>query len=118
MHLQNIYRSLRSVLLIFLVFCVLLLCDLTFGVPCFDFRIQTMDGSSLPPVFLQEGSCLINVICVCLRIAVSNAHCVGFFVFLFGLYSFSCVTCVACVYGLSIFCYHFSIRKRLLTLAH
>jgi hypothetical protein len=68
--------------------------------------------------FLQEGSCLINVICVCLRIAVSNAHCVGFFVFLFGFYCFSCVTCVACVYGLSMLCYHFSILYRLLTLAH
>jgi hypothetical protein len=27
---------------------------------------------------LLEGSCLINVICVCLRIVVSNAHCVCF----------------------------------------
>ena len=27
---------------------------------------------------LWEGSCLINVICVCLRIVISNAHCVGF----------------------------------------
>ena len=58
---------------------------------------------------LQEGSCLINVICVCLRIVVSNAHCVGFFVFLFGFYSLSCVTCVASFYGLSILCYLFSI---------
>jgi hypothetical protein len=38
--------------------------------------------------FLQEGSCLINFICVCLRIAVSNVHCVGFLVFLFGFYFF------------------------------
>ena len=117
MHLQNIYRSLRSVLLIFLVFCVLLLCDLTFGV-----RVVISDTNDgwfvLYLQFFAKGSCLINVICVCLRIAVSNAHRVDFFVFLFDFYSFSCVTCVACVYGLSIFCYHFSILYRLLTLAH
>jgi uncharacterized membrane protein (DUF373 family) len=43
--LQKIHRSLKSVLLIFLVFCVLLLCVFTFWVPCCDFRIQTMVGS-------------------------------------------------------------------------
>ena len=47
MLLQKIYRSLRSVLLIFLVFCVLLLYVFTFWVRCCDFRIQTMFGSSL-----------------------------------------------------------------------
>ena len=31
---------------------------------------------------LWEGSCLIYVICVCLRIVVSNTYCVVFFVFL------------------------------------
>jgi hypothetical protein len=48
--LQKIYWSLRSVLLIFLVFCVLLLCVFTVWVPCCDFRVQTKFGSSLPPV--------------------------------------------------------------------
>ena len=74
----KIYRSLRSVLLIFVVFCILLLCVITFWVPCCDFRIQTMVGSFFTSSCLQEGSCLINVICVCLRIVVSNAHCVRF----------------------------------------
>ena len=37
-----------------------------------------MFGSSLPPVVCKEGSCLINVICVCLRILVSNTYCVVF----------------------------------------
>ena len=55
---------------------------------------------------------------VCMRIVVSNAHCVAFFVFLFGFYSLPCVTCVASFYGLSMLCYHFSILYRLLTLAH
>ena len=66
---------------------------------------------------LYEGSCLINVICVCLRIVVSNAHCVGF-VFVFVFFSLSCVTCVVSFSGLSILCYLFSILYRLLTLAH
>ena len=34
---------------------------------------------------LQEGSSLIYVICVCLRIVVFNAYCVAFFFFLFVL---------------------------------
>jgi hypothetical protein len=62
-------------------------------------------------VFINMGSCLINVICVCLRIVVSNAYGVGFFVFLFGFYSFSCVTCVTIFFGLSMLCYHFSISN-------
>ena len=98
--------------------CVLLLYVFTFWVPCCDFRIQTMVGSFFTSSCLQEGSCLINVMCVCLRIMVSNAHCVRFSLILFGFYSLSCVTCVANFYGLSIFCYHFSILYRLLTLAH
>ena len=45
------------------------------------------------------GSCLIDVICVCLRIVVSNTYCV---VFLF-CFSSSCVPYVASLSGLSIF---------------
>jgi hypothetical protein len=45
-----------SVLLIFLVFCVVLLCVFTFWVPCcgvrYDFRINTLFGLSLSPVVL------------------------------------------------------------------
>jgi hypothetical protein len=63
----KIYRSLRSVLLIFLVLCVLLLYVFTFWVPCCDFGIQTMIGSSFTSSCLQEGSWLINIICVCLQ---------------------------------------------------
>ena len=48
---------------------------------------------------LYEGSCLLYVICVCLRIVVSNTYCV---VFLFWL-SLSCVPCVANFSGLFIF---------------
>jgi hypothetical protein len=46
-----------SVLLIFLIFCVVLLCVFTFWVPCcgvrYNFRIKTMFGSSLPSVVLS-----------------------------------------------------------------
>jgi len=95
-----------SVLLIVLVFCVVLLCVSTFWVPCcdvrYDFRIKTMYGSSSPPVVcwrahvlftlfvsvclvftsgcLLEGSCLIYVICVCMRIVLSDTYCVVLFV--------------------------------------
>jgi hypothetical protein len=47
-----------SLLLMFLVFCVLLLCVLTFLMPCcdvrYDFRIVTMFGTSLPPVVCRR----------------------------------------------------------------
>ena len=47
-----------SVLLIFLVFCVVLLCVFTFSVQCrevcYDFRIKTVFGSSLPLVVCRK----------------------------------------------------------------
>ena len=48
---------------------------------------------------LKEGSCLIYVTCVCLRIVMFKTYCV---VFLFSL-STSCVHYVANFYGWSIF---------------
>ena len=54
---------------------------------------------------LQEGSCLIYVICVCLHIVVYNTYCV---VFLFCLFS-SCVPYVVNFSELSIFDYSFCI---------
>ena len=81
-------------------FGVVLLCVFTFRVPCcnvrYDFRIKTVFGSSLPPVFFVGGSCLIYVICVCLRIVVSNTYCVVF------LLSLCCVSYVASFTGLCI----------------
>jgi len=62
------------VLLLFLVFCVVLLCVFTVLVPCCDvyyhFRIKTMFG-------LSVDLCLIYVICVCLLIVVSNTYSVN-----------------------------------------
>jgi hypothetical protein len=55
----------------FLFFCVVLFRVFTFWVSCCDFRINTMFGSSLPPVVcMTEDSCFIYVVCVCLRIVV------------------------------------------------
>jgi hypothetical protein len=71
---------------LFWVFTFLLLCC---DVSC-DFRIKTMFGSSLPPVVCKEESCLINVICVCLCIVVSNTYCVVFLIYFFSSFRFVC----------------------------
>ena len=47
-----------SVLLIFLAFCVVLLCVFTFWVPCCDVRIKTIFGSSLPLVVCRRADVL------------------------------------------------------------
>jgi len=89
-----------SVLLIFLVLCVVLLCIFRFWVRCsgvrYDFHIKTMFGSSLPPV-LCSCACLIHVICFYLRIVVSNTYCVVFLL----CFSSSCVPNIASFSGLS-----------------
>jgi hypothetical protein len=54
----------RSVLIILLVFCVVLLCVFTFWVPCcdvrYDFRIKTMFSSFLPPVVYRRPHTLFT----------------------------------------------------------
>ena len=84
-----------SVLPIFIVFCVVLLCVFTFCVLCIDIPcdvcIKTMFISSLPPVVCRRTRVLFYVICVCLHIVVSNTYCV---VLLFCLSS-SCVPYIA-----------------------
>ena len=54
-----------SVLIIFLVFCIVLLCVLTFWIPCcdvhYDFRIKTMFGSSLPPVVCRRAHIIFTL---------------------------------------------------------
>ena len=64
--------------------------------------------------FLWEGSCLIYVICVSLRIVVSNTYCVVFFFVLCTLcYQFLCVvlcfssSCVPYVASFSVLCFVF-----------
>jgi len=53
------------VLLIFLVFCDVLLCVFTFWLPCcdvhYDFRTRTMFGLSLPPVVCRRGHVLFTL---------------------------------------------------------
>ena len=68
----------------------------------YNFRIKTMFGWSLSPVVCKEGSCLIYVIIVCLRIVVSKTYCV---VFLF-CFSSSMLTVsldCPCLIALSVF---------------
>ena len=54
-----------SVLLIFLVFCVVLLCVVTFWVPCcdvrYDFLMKTLFCSSLPPVVCKRVHVLLTL---------------------------------------------------------
>ena len=75
---------------------------------CCDFRIQTMVGSSLPPVVCKRAHVLLTLSVFFADSSVLRTLC-WVFVFCFCFYSLSCVTCVASFYGLSILCYHFSI---------
>jgi hypothetical protein len=88
--LQKIYRSLRSVLLIFLVVCVLLVYVFTLCVPCCDFRIQTMFGSSLPPVVCKRAHVLLCYLCLLADSGVQRRLRLIFFPLAFSLF---CVIC-------------------------
>ena len=76
---------LGSVLLIILVSCVVILYVFMFGVPCcgvrYDFRIKRCQVRLHLRLFVED-SCLVYVICVCLRIVVSNTYCVVFLFYL------------------------------------
>ena len=85
-----------SVLIIFLAFCVVFFIVVLFVfvlcLVCTMFPVSLdcpllIAHSVFSNVFtsscLQEGSCLIHVICICLRIVVSNTYCGVFFVLFF-----------------------------------
>ena len=95
-----------SLLLIFLVCCIVLLCVFTFCVPCYvslrsvsrvmclyvlcsvlwsQLRLQYKNYVRFVFISscLYDGSCLIYVMCVWLRIVVSNTYCVVFFCYVF-----------------------------------
>ena len=63
------------------------------------YHTSSFSYSTLVNQCLYEGSRLIYVICVCLRIVVSNTYCVVFLIYL----SSSCVPYVSSFSGLSIF---------------
>ena len=63
------------------------------------YHTSSFSYSTLVNQCLYEGSRLIYVICVCLRIVVSNTQCVVFLIYL----SSSCVPYVSSFSGLSIF---------------
>ena len=56
----------------------------------FTISTHSMFGSSLPSLFVG-GLCFIYVICVCLRIVVSNTYC-AVFLFVFSRLVFVCVS--------------------------
>jgi hypothetical protein len=84
----------------FLIFCVVILCVFTFLVPCcdvhYDFRWNNVRFVFIPGCF-YEFLCLMYVLCVCLRIVVSNTYCVVCFFRLV-----SCVRNVTSFSGLSL----------------
>ena len=97
-------------------FCVVLLYVFTIRVPCcdvcYDFRMETMLDSSLPPVVYRRTRVLFASYLYASVIVVSNTYCV---VFLF-CFSSSCVGPVASFSGLSIFDWPFGILKRFFSL--
>ena len=88
---------------LFSFFYVVLLCVFTFLVPCcdvrYDSRIQTMFGSSLPPVVCSKDHVLL-CFCVSYRndqnfaVAIFLVFCVVFLFLLLFCLSSSCVLCV------------------------
>jgi hypothetical protein len=88
-----------SVLLIFLVFCVVLLCVFTFWVPCCDVCIETLFGSSLPPVVCRR---VMSYLLYLFLFAYSGVQYILCCIVLFS-FSSSCVPCDAGFSGLSSF---------------
>ena len=85
-----------SVLLIFLDFCVVLLCVFMFWVPCYDicydFHIKKMFGSFLPPVICRRAHVLFMLF---VYSGVQHILCCVFVLFFF-------VLCTQCCQFLSI----------------
>ena len=81
----NIALMAGSLLLMFLVFCDLLLSVLTFLTPCcdvcYDFRIIKMFGSSLPPVFVGGFMSNLRYLCLLRHSSVQHILCCVFALF-------------------------------------
>ena len=92
------------VLLIFSVFCVVLLCVFTLLVPCcyvrYDFRIKTMFGSSFPSVVCRTAHCFIYVMfgSSFLSVVCRTAHCVIYVMFGSSFPSVVCRTAHCLIY--------------------
>jgi hypothetical protein len=75
--------------------CVVLLCVFTFWVPCcgvrYDFALKRCSIRLCLHLFVGGLMSYLYIICVCLRIVVSNIYCAGFYVAgLSGLPIFEC----------------------------
>jgi hypothetical protein len=81
-----------SMLFIFLFFCVVLLCVITFWVLCcdtsYDFRIKTMFDSSFPSVVCRMAHVLFTL-CGCYS-GIQHILCCGFFSFFVVLCTIYC----------------------------
>jgi len=71
-----------SGLLLFSVFCVVLLCVFTFLIPCcdvrYDFRIKTMFSSFLPPVVVGRLMSYLRYLCLLANSGVQHILCCVF----------------------------------------
>ena len=69
-----------SVMPIVLDFCAVILCVFTFWIPCcdvrYDFRIETMFGSSLPPVVCRREHVIKFTLFVFVCVQWCPTHCV------------------------------------------
>ena len=81
--------NIRSVLLIFLMFCVVLLCVFIFWVPCCDVRyyfpIKTMLHSSWPPVVIGGVISYLRYLCLFVYSGFPQILCCVFVLFFFVL---------------------------------
>jgi hypothetical protein len=77
------------------VFCVVLLCVITFWVPCcdvrYDFHIKTLFGPSLPPVVFVGGLVsYLHYLCLFAHSCVQHILCCVFVLFFFVLCTLCC----------------------------
>jgi hypothetical protein len=84
----------KPVLLIFLVFCPVLLCFFTFWVPycdvCYDFHLKMMFGSSLPPVVCRRAHVLFMLFVFVCHSGVQHILCCVFVMFFLVLCTLCC----------------------------
>jgi hypothetical protein len=77
-----------------LVFCVDLLCVFMFRVSCcdvrYDFRIKTMFGSTLLPLFVRGLMSYLRYFCLFAYSGVQHILCCAFVLFVFVLWTLCC----------------------------
>jgi hypothetical protein len=87
---NNNHVFVGSVLLIKYIFCAILLCVFKFWVPCcdvcYDFGMQTMFGSSLPPAVCRSAfDFILHYLCLFAHSGVQHILCYDFVLLVFVL---------------------------------